>query len=276
MEILGQFLKALTAFAGDSGTAATLDPNSHARHRKESLMKNLQTLTTLPVLAALAVIIVLGCAGPTGPQGEAGPPGGAPGPQGPQGPQGVPGPQGPPGPHGATGLPGIPGLPGTTELQGEVSELVLFPEVVLDFTVSDRCAAHIQEYVSYEGTQREIADRQEALRIQLQLPTRFMSIHNTDEHNWRSVIVRGFYNPDGSGIAPACSDDAERWDAFETARSGNFLWSRRESAVQRWWICEVYDQEPPPTPDARTVRECEILRAWIPAAWLPPADPGIQ
>ena len=101
--------------------------------------------------------------------------------------------------------------------------MVLFPEVVLDFTVSDRCAAHIQEYVSYEGTQREIADRQEALRIQLQLPTRFMSIHNTDEHNWRSVIVRGFYNPDGSGIAPACSDDAERWDAFETARSWKLL-----------------------------------------------------
>ena len=28
-------------------------------------------------------------------------------------------------------------------LQGEVSELVLFPEAVLDFTISDHCAAHI-------------------------------------------------------------------------------------------------------------------------------------
>ena len=27
--------------------------------------------------------------------------------------------------------------------QGEVSELVLFPEAVLDFTISDRCADHI-------------------------------------------------------------------------------------------------------------------------------------
>ena len=239
-------------------------------------MKTFQTLRTLPVLAAIAVIIVLGCAGPPGPQGEAGPPGGAPGPQGPQGPQGVPGPQGPPGPQGAPGLPGIPGLPGTTELQGEVSELVLFPEVVLDFTVSDRCATHIQEHVSYAGTQREIADRQEELRRQLQLPTRFMSTARSDAHNWLSEIVRGFDNPDAPGPAPACSDDAEQWEAFQTARYGSNLWSRREDAVHRWWNCEVYDQEPPPTPNARTVGECEILRAWIPAAWLPPADLGVQ
>ena len=227
-------------------------------------MKKLQTLRTLPVLAALAVLIVLGCAGPPGPQGEAGPPGGAPGTQGP------PGPQGEAGPPGAPGLPGIPGL------QGEVSELILFPEVVLDFTVSDRCAAHIQEYVSYEGTQREIADRQESLRIQLQLPTRFMSTARSDAHNWLSEIVRGFNNPDTPGTAPACSDDAERWAAFQGARYGSSLWSWREDAVNRWWNCEVYDQEPPPTPDARTVRECEVLRQWIPAAWLPPAAPGVQ
>ena len=190
-------------------------------------MKKLQTLRKVPVLAALAVLIVLGCAGPSGPQGERGP-------------------QGPPGP------------------QGEISELLLFPEAVLDFTVSDRCAAHIQENMSYEGTQREIANRQEQLWIQLQLPTRFMSIHNR-------IIVDGFRTPDASGIAPACSDDAERWDAFETARSGVTLWSKRERSVEQWWSCEGYDQEPSATPDARKVRECEILRAWTPEAWLPPA-----
>ncbi len=162
------------------------------------------------------------------------------------------------------------------DCQGEVSELILFPEVVLDFTVSDRCAAHIQEYVSYEGTQREIADRQESLRTQLQLPTRFMSTARSDAHNWLSEIVRGFNNPDTPGTAPACSDDAERWAAFQEARYGSNLWSWREDAVNRWWNCEVYDQEPPPTPDAGTVRECEVLRQWIPAAWLPPADPGVQ
>ena len=169
-----------------------------------------------------------------------------------------------------------PGPQSEPGLQVEASELVLFPEAVLDFTISDRCATYIQEHVSYAGTKQEIADRQEELRRQLQLPTRFISTARSDAHNWLSEIVRGFDNPDAPGTAPACSDDAERLEVFQAARSGSNLWSRREDAVHRWWNCEVYDQEPPPTPDARTVGECNILREWIPASWLPPADQGIQ
>ena len=128
--------------------------------------------------------------------------------------------------------------------------------------------------MSYAGTKREIADRQEELRRQLQLPTRFISTARSDAHNWLSEIVRGFDNPDAPGTAPACSDDAERWEAFKMARSGSNLWSRREDAVHRWWNCEIYAQEPPPTPDARTERECEILRQWIPGLLAPPSRPG--
>ena len=190
---------------------------------------------TCLVLAALAVLIALGCeAGPQGPQGETGP----------QGDRGS---------------------------QVEAPEVVLFPAVVLDFTISDRCAAHILESVSYSGgTEREIAAQQEELRRQLQLPTRFMWTAYSDAHNWRGEIERGL-NLNTNDPVPACSDDAERWAAFHSARYGP-LWVWRDTAFLQWSNCVAYDYDPPPTPDARREGECAVLRAWIPETWLPPVE----
>ena len=119
----------------------------------------------------------------------------------------------------ATGPAGISGT------AGEVSETTLFPEAGLDVTVSERCAAYIRERVSYEGTEREIADRQEADRMLLLLPTRFMSQSYSDEQNWRDIVTNYFGHPGSpASIPPACSDQAERWGAFSRARSGNAMW----------------------------------------------------
>ena len=71
---------------------------------------------------------------------------------------------------------------------------------------------------------------------------------------------------------PECRQDALRWAVLQDAQAGSDAWDRRERAMQRWWTCEVYHQDPPPTPDVRTEWDCAILSAWIPEAWLPPED----
>ena len=156
------------------------------------------------------------------------------------------------------------------------SESVLFPESVLDFTVSDRCATYIMENMEYSGTEMEIAEQQELLRHQLQLPTRFMQTHPRSEEDFLYIITSRFGNPGipsyGASAVPECRQDALRWAVLQDARAGSDAWDRRERALQRWWSCEVYDQSPPPTPDAGTEWGCAILRAWIPEDWLPPED----
>ena len=202
-------------------------------------------MRTMLCIGFAITILILGC---TGPQGE-------------------PGQQGQPGPQGE------PELPGELVQPGEVSELVLFPEVVMDFTVSEQCVSYIQENMSYSGTEREIADRKQVLTWQLQLPTRFMSNHPRDEHDWQYIITKSFGDPNSpESIPPECSEEAESWDSFNRARYRNEMWSWREDAMRDWWSCRLYDDNPPPTPSASAERECEILRQWIPSSWLPPAD----
>ena len=226
-------------------------------------------MRSLLYIGLIISIFTFGCvAGPQGglgPQGEQGPQG-EPGSQGEQGSQGERGQQGEPGPQGEQGPQGNPGP------QRGVSELVLFPEVVMDFIVSEQCASYIQENMSYSGTSREIADRKQALTWQLQLPTRFMSNHPWDEYDWQRIITKNFVNLNQpKSIPPECSDEATLWDAFNRARYGNDLWSWREHAMRDWWECRHYDQNPPPTPSASAERDCEILRQWVPSSWLPPA-----
>ena len=181
------------------------------------------------------------------------------------GPQGEPGIQGEPGPQGEPGAQGEPGVP------GEVSELTLFPEAALDFTVSERCAAYILDNFSYSGTEQEIADRKQALTMQLKLPTRFMSNHPWDEYDWQNIITTSFGDPNSSSAPRECSEEATRWGAFKRTWYGNELWSWRLGAMRDWWFCRHYDENPPPTPSASAERDCEFLRQWIPSYWLPPA-----
>ena len=165
--------------------------------------------------------------------------------------QGIAGQQGPPGPQ---GHPGISGL---------------FPAEVLDFIVSDRCATHILENMSYNGTEQEIAEERESLQFQLQLPTRFMLAHHSH------IIYRAIGENSGnlSNASPACREDAEKWQAFQSSKSSP-LWAWRYDTMRDWWDCQAYDQAPPPTPEARQEQRCEVLRQWIPGEWLPPSSLG--
>ena len=145
---------------------------------------------SLLLLIMLLSLLVAAC---TGPQGEQGPPGpqdqrgGPPGPQGVPGPQGPPGEQGPqgnagePGPQGPRGAPGVQGPrgePGPPGPAGDLTELDIFPELRLDYTMDKACADSIRSNYSFSGTVEEIRQQREALDILLGLPTRFMTYNH--------------------------------------------------------------------------------------------------
>ena len=171
--------------------------------------------------------------------------------------QGIAGQQGPPGPQ---GHPGISGL---------------FPAEVLDFIVSDRCATHILENMSYNGTELEIAEEREALQFHLSLPTRFMSgLYGSD--GYRNGIIFNAARGNSHNLEnapPACREDAEKWQAFQSSKSSP-LWAWRYDTMREWWDCQAYDQAPPPMPEARQEQRCEVLHQWIPGEWLPPSSLG--
>ena len=229
--------------------------------------------------------------GPAGPQGERGLAGesGPPGERGPQGEQGVAGNQGPqgspgePGPHGEPGAQGEPGQvgpqgprgemgprgeAGPPGLPGDVTELDIFPELRLDYTVDKACADSIRANYEFGGTTEEIAQQRQALEIVLGLPTRYMPDYQNSR--LRSMIDRLRYDNDSQ----ICDRSKDALEAFYRLRDSNPLGEWREDALRDYWSCTYpgegfrllndgysYDDD-----------ECNSLLRWMPESWKPPVQ----
>ncbi len=223
-----------------------------------------------------------GLAGDPGSQGESGPPGergpqgeqgvagnqgpqgspGAPGPRGEPGAQGEPGQVGPQGPQGEMGPRGEAGLPG---LPGDLTELDIFPELRLDYTVDKACADSIRANYEFGGTTEEIAQQRQALEIVLGLPTRYMSEYQNSR--LRSIMDRLRYDHDSQ----VCDRSEDALEAFRRLRYSNPMGKWWEDALHVYWGCTYPGEGFRLLNDGYSYDEdrCQALLRWMPESWKP-------
>ena len=217
---------------------------------------------------ALAVILVLapGCIqGPQGPQGERG----EQGPPGPQGDRGEQGPQGIPGDQGPTGTQGSKGEPAEQVPTSAITEeLVIWPELALDFTLGPPCTAHILESVEYHGTEEEILPEKSQWERLLGTQSRFL--HDDALAYIRGGIERADYlNELEEGEGP-CSEEYAAMELFVGIRAQNPMGRWREDVLEWYWECVqkpfVYSDG---TQNTSHIQACQYLMSWVPADWIP-------
>ena len=226
---------------------------------------------TLPLLVILATLLIAACTEPQVEQGTPGPQG-PPGPLGEQGIQGPQGPQGEPGPRGPRGEPGPQGEPGQAGAQepqvppGFVSELGIYPELHLDFTIDEACADAIRDTYEYSGTEEAIKAEREALDILLGLPTRYM----TDEQIWRLQSRMQNYVPRLD--SEVCISSWSALEVFQRLRYENPMGRWRGEVLQDYWrYCGLLGKEVSLLTDSYSYHEdaCNSLLSWMPESWRP-------
>ena len=221
-------------------------------------------LRVLFLIAAAALL--LGCQWPPGPQG----PPGEPGPQGLQGEMGRPGSQS----VGGTSEAGTPGPQGTQGPAG--TTVMVFPELVLDFTIGRPCAGAIERSTEYRGTEQEIAQQKQVWEAVLRTPMRYLT---DDEHLYdvQSAMERlreqTVATPTSYHYGP-CTDDLARLTAFQHVRRSNPMGQWREETLAEYYQhCSQEAWYSNGTPSISNIERCARLLKWIPAAWLP-VDPN--
>ena len=220
---------------------------------------------TVPLLVILATLLIAAC---TESQVEQGPPG-PPGPQGPQGERGIQGPQGQQGEPGPRGPRGELGQAGAQEPQvppGFVSELDIYPELHLDFTIDEACADAIRDTYEYSGTEESIKTEREALDILLSLPTRYMTYQHIGSLQNRM-----------QNYVPRLDSEVwiSSWDAlevFQRLRYENPMGQWRAEVLQDYWrYCGLLGKEVSLLTDSYSYDEeaCNALLSWMPESWRP-------
>ena len=204
-----------------------------------------------------AVFLLLGC---TGPQGPPGPPGsaGSAGMPGALGEQGAPGEQGPLGPPGEA-----------------VARETVFPEMVLDFSIEQPCAAAIEASTEYRGTTQEIEQERRQWDSVLRTSMRYLTDNhlNTIGSAMDRLGQRDVGTPTSYSYG-ACTDEKARLDAFMEVRRRNPMGVWREQTLREYYReCSVEAwYTPSGTPVPSSIDRCARLLEWVPADWLP-VDP---
>ena len=235
-------------------------------------------------------------AGPQGPTGPAGPEGssGETGPVGPPGPRGEPGPAGPPGPPGPTPAP----IPPAADARF-VTEAQLWPELLLDDTLSNRCVVQLRGNFEFgSGKEYEIVRQRDHVDAILSSPFRYLSDRQlSDINQWIERLANDMNYPgswngrryirevaEGETARPhpfSCAIDRESLERFRNVRQTGVMYELRMNILNRYWVCwweERRSQDPDYDPDySNELEECEWEREWWPSvwqSWLPPADQG--
>ena len=199
-----------------------------------------------------------------------------------RGPQGEPGPQGPPGEPGTEGALGDQGVSGEQGPPGSVGEAVaretVFPELTLDFSIEQSCAAAIEESTEYSGTTQEIEQQRRQWTSVIRTPMRYL----TDEHLYDigSAMDRlrerdiGTPTTSSSYSYGACTDERARLNAFMEVRGSNPMGVWREHTLTEYYrACSVKAWHTPSgTPVPSSIDRCAHLLEWVPTDWLP-VDP---
>lgn len=226
-----------------------------------------------------------GPAGPEGSSGDQGPPG-------PPGPRGDPGPVGPPGPPAPTAAPVAP--PADARF---VTEAQLWPELLLDDTLSDRCEVQLRGNFEFgSGKEYEIERQRDQINAILSSPFRYLSKSQISEINqWIERLANDMNYPgswngrryirevaEGETARPhpfSCAIDREALNRFEYVRQTGVMYDLRMNILNRYWVCwweERRSQDPDYDPDySNELEECEWEREWWPSvwqSWLPPGD----
>ena len=126
---------------------------------------------------------------------------------------------------GLRGEAGPPGLP------GDLTELDIFPELRLDYTVDKACADSIRANYEFGGTTEEIAQQRQALEIVLGLPTRYMSEYQNSR--LRSMMDRLRYDNDSQ----ICDRSEDALEVFRRLRYSNPMGTLWEDALHVYWGC---------------------------------------
>jgi hypothetical protein len=159
------------------------------------------------------------------------------------------------GPRGEAGLPGLP---------GDLTELDIFPELRLDYTVDKACADSICANYEFGGTTEEIAQQRQALEIVLGLPTRYMS----EYQNSRLRSIMGRLRYDDSQV---CDRSEDALEAFRRLRYSNPMGKRWEDALHVYWGCTYPGEGFRLLNDGYSYDEdrCQALLRWMPESWKP-------
>ena len=145
-------------------------------------------------------------------------------------------------------------------------ELLLFPEVVLDFVVSEECAEWVVQGVEHEGATHEVMANVDALRSQLRLPTRYWGQPQRKIIEERFDVIQQV-----NVIGERCWSEAVLYDRFDDVKSHNPMWGWRNYMLRYW-------HEPT---DAwwrsycAPAANCSLDDDWFPSYWLAPeGGPG--
>ncbi len=190
------------------------------------------------------------------------------------GPQGPPGPAGPAGSAGMPGSPGEQGTPGEQGPGGTVTRETVFPELVLDFSIGQPCAAAIEQSTEYRGTSQEIEQERRQWASVLRTPTRYLTGEHLNTILWamdrlkeRDIGTPTSYNYGG------CTDEYARLEAFVGVRSRNPMGVWREQTLRTYYShCSAEAWYNMGTPVPSRIDACARLLEWVPADWLP-VDP---
>ena len=160
------------------------------------------------------------------------------------------------GPRGEAGPPGLP---------GDLTELDIFPELRLDYTVDKACADSIRANYEFGGTTEEIAQQRQALEIVLGLPTRYMSEYQNSR--LRSIMDRLRYDHDSQ----VCDRSEDALEAFRRLRYSNPMGKWWEDALHVYWGCTYPGEGLRLLNDGYSYDEdrCQALLRWMPESWKP-------
>ena len=159
------------------------------------------------------------------------------------------------------------GEPGPPGLSGDLTELDIFPELRLDYTMDKACADSIRSNYSFSGTVEEITQQREALDILLNLPTRFM----TYDHISRLSYMIDEGQNDGSRV---CDRSEAALVAFSIVRENNPMGQWRHHTLETYWrYCSYQGEGFQLLNDGRYGDDedrCAVLFSWMPESWKPP------
>ncbi len=173
----------------------------------------------------------------------------------------------------------MPGEQGPLGSAGEaVARETVFPELALDFSIGQSCAAAIEESTEYSGTTQEIEQQRRQWTSVIRTPMRYL----TDQHlntigsamdrlRERDIGTPTSYSSYSYG---ACTDEKARLNAFMDVRRSNPMGVWREQTLREYYrACYVEAWHTPSgTPVPSTIDRCAHLLEWVPTDWLP-VDP---
>ena len=159
----------------------------------------------------------------------------------------------------------MPGPPGEA---GDLTELDIFPELRLDYTIDKACADSILANYSYSGTVERINQQREVLEILLALPTRYMD----DDHIYELTSIMD-NNSD-------CNRSRVALETFRRVRNSNPMGQWREDTLEYYWPCtypgEGFRLLNDGNYNSRSEGACNTLLSWMPESWKPSGLRGTE